>query len=97
MRIPTKDHEVLKNFQVTFRVTSTAAPSVVINPEGVAVYSQLRLVIVVVVTIPTSSRTSSWTRNMKLHSNERGIAHVQRLFEWNFDQFCGVLSILHFN
>ena len=59
MRIPTKDHEVLKNFQVTFRVTSTAAPSVVINPEGVAVYSQLRLVIVVAVTIPTSSRTTS--------------------------------------
>jgi len=42
MTIPTRDHEVLKNFQVTFRVTSTAAPTVAIDPDGVAVYSHLR-------------------------------------------------------
>jgi len=40
--IPTNNHDILKNFQVKFRVTSTAAPTVVIDPAGIAVFSSLR-------------------------------------------------------
>ncbi|KAL5248059.1 hypothetical protein ACHWQZ_G017286 [Mnemiopsis leidyi] len=42
MYIPTSEHDVLKNFQVTFRVTSTMPPTVNIFSEGVEVFSSLR-------------------------------------------------------
>ena len=50
--IPTTDHVgLLRNFQVKFRVTSTAVPRVDINSEGIAVNSNLRARVTLVSTV----------------------------------------------